>query len=439
MADKKKLLLMISLQVTTFLSLLFQQYGLIILWKINELNRSYQLVSLLQRKRCYFLQKLKISQQRKLARRKRRCWVTSGKTDQWWQNMIGGIVPEDQWIKNFRMTHEKFYELVEELRPYISPEQSSPNYRALTADKKVAVTLYYLKDTGSLGMTANTFGIAICTVSSVIFQVCKAISTVLGPRYLKLPQHESEMRHKVSEFEAKFGMVQAFGCIDGTHIPIKRPVKDPQDYFCYKGFYSLNVQAVCDYRGVFMDVECRWPGSVHDAKVFANSSLNYKLREKKIPATFQTVMPGCDKTPNYLIGDPAYPLTPYCMKEYETCQKNEQVVFNGLLRAARNPIECSFGRLKARWSILTRKMDLKLESIPTVVYSCFVLHNYCEKNKIYVDECHVRKQVELSIQNEINHRNIPDPVYSCNAGEGEVVRRVLTENIRDNLPDALLD
>ena len=329
MANKQNLLFMTSLQISMFLLLIFQQYYFLIIWKINEINRNAQLFYFLQRKRRYVLQKLKIARRRRLARRigKRRCWVTSGRTDQWWQNMISGIAPEDRWIKNFRMTREKFYELVEELRPYISPDQSTPNYRALTTDKKVAVTLYYLKDTGSLAMTANTFGIAIYTASSVILQVCTAISAVLGPKYLKLPQDISEMREKVSEFEAKFGMVQAFGCIYGTHIPIKRPIKTPQDYFCYKGFYSLNVQAVCDYRGMFMDVECRWPGSVHDAKVFANSSLSHKLREKKIPETFQAVIPGCDKIPNYLIGDPAYPLTLYYMKEYETCEQNEQVVY----------------------------------------------------------------------------------------------------------------
>jgi hypothetical protein len=118
--------------------------------------------------------------------------------------------------------------------------------------------------------------------------------------------------------------------------------------------------------------------------MFANSSVNCKLRDEQLPKTFQTIIPGSDKIPNYLIGDPAYPLTPYCMKEYETCNKNAQVVFNELLRSARNPIECAFGRLKARWSILTRSIDLKLESIPTVVYSCFVLHNYCEQNKLMI-------------------------------------------------------
>ena len=64
------------------------------------------------------------------------------------------------------------------------------------------------------------------------------------------------MIQKAAEFESKFGMAQAFGCIDGTHVPLLRPFENSQDYYCYKSFFSLNIQAVCDYRGYFMDVEC---------------------------------------------------------------------------------------------------------------------------------------------------------------------------------------
>ena len=322
---------------------------------------------------------------------------------------------------------EDFTKLLVEIKPYISPNPLSPNYRALTSEKKLAITLYYLKDTGSLGMTANSFGVAICTTSLVISDVCNAICKHMGHKYLHLPRTLDEMRETVSEFETKFGVTQAFGCIDGTHIPIQCPVENSQDYFSYKQYYSLSVQAVCDYRGYFMDVECMWPGSVHDAKVFANSNINHKLRSTKLPTIYQ-IIHGV-KIPNYLIGDPAYPLTPFCIKEYESCASNEQVIFNCMLRSARNPIECAFGRLKARWGILTRKIDLKLTTVPSVIYACFVLHNFCEKNKSYIDKDSVKYQIDLIKTNENEFKNIPDPVYSVDEGEGQVVRRTLTNLI----------
>ena len=78
-------------------------------------------------------------------------------------------------------------------------------------------------------------------------------------------------------------------------------------------------------------------------------------------------------------------------------------------------------------------MDLKIETIPIVVYACFVLHNFCEKNNSYIDEDLVHHQMNIIRQNEAQHRNIPDPVYSVNDGEGDVVRRILTILIQKNM------
>ena len=87
--------------------------------------------------------------------------------------MMLAVAPlEDLWKKDFRLSRAKFYEICNELRLYISPNILSPNYRALLVEKKVAAVLYFLKDTGSMTMTGNTFWIHQCTLSKVVKEVC---------------------------------------------------------------------------------------------------------------------------------------------------------------------------------------------------------------------------------------------------------------------------
>lgn len=137
--------------------------------------------------------------------------------------------------------------LANELHPHIEPRRSPRGHDVLTVEKQLALTLYFLKDQGSLSITANTFGVAVNTVSAVVRKVCATITRVMGQHYIKLPQNDREMVELITGMENKYGFPQVFGCIDGTHVAIKQPTEHPHDYFSYKEKYTVNIQAVCDW------------------------------------------------------------------------------------------------------------------------------------------------------------------------------------------------
>ena len=381
-----------------------------------------QLVELLHEKNQALIRYKKL-RSRFIRRSKRIRWKNGGRTELWWCNAFRGAMPAEEWHSNFRMSREDFMMLEGRLRPYLRPNHGSFRVDTMTSFKKLAMTPFYLQDQGSLRMTSNAFGVAKSTASVTIRKVCNALVKVMGPELIKFPTTEADLKELISNFESKFDFPMVIGCVDGTHIPIKQPQENAGEYFCYKMKYSLNVHAICDHRGHFIDVDCSWPGSVHDAKVFANTRINHILREKQLPDVNQEPNGDGFCVPPVLIGDPAYPLLPNVLKEFETCHSDEEVIFNIKLRTVRNQIECAFGRLKARWRILNRPMDLSIEHIPTVVYACFILHNYCELRKCNLGNDRAMEEVSF----EKNHQNCShhtgrNRLNSYDSERGKIVR-----------------
>ena len=68
------------------------------------------------------------------------------------------------------------------------------------------------------------------------------------------------------------------------------------------------------------------------------------LKRQDIPSCSREIVDGHDRLSVCLLGDPAYPLQPYLMKEYPNGGRNiDEKFFSHRLSSARMVIECAFG------------------------------------------------------------------------------------------------
>lgn len=310
--------------------------------------------------------------------RERSLWVKERSSD-WWERIVSSFT-QQEWVENFRMSQETFSHLCSLLRPYVS-RQDTRMRKAVSVEKRVAITLWRLATNGDYRSIGHLFGVSKRSVCIIVKEVCSAIVETLLHLYVRIPSGD-EVEEVVNGFETKWGFPQCAGAVDGTHIPIVAPDEYPTDYYNRKGFHSIIMQAVADYRYRFIDICIGWPGRVHDARVFANSTLYTKGEHGLLLPTRPRIINGVE-VPLLLLGDPAYPLLPWLLKPFSDNGRlsEEQVSFNYRLSRARMVIENAFGRLKGRWRCLLKRNDMSINHMPDCIASCVVLHNICEIHK----------------------------------------------------------
>ena len=95
---------------------------------------------------------------------------------------------------------------------------------------------------------------------------------------MKIPKSPEEVEHFTSLFLETHGFPKCLGATDGTHNEVIEPRYHYPDYINRKGYTSINVQGAYDYKYCFV----KWPGSVHDAGIFLNFSLNKILKDGSV-------------------------------------------------------------------------------------------------------------------------------------------------------------
>ena len=298
----------------------------------------------------------------------------------WWEQIVNISFTAHDWVTNFLVSHETFLYLCDRLQ--IAIERSDTIMRkAITTEKRVGMTLYFLATGADFRTIGHLFGVSKSSVCIVTKSVCAAIVRYLLPEYIQIPTGNS-LKEIVLSFKNDMSFPQCAGAIDGTHIPIISPKVCQADYYNRKGWHSIILQGTVNNLGHFMDIYVGWPGRVHDARVFVNSSIFRKGEDKKLLPNWTEVIAETD-VPLVLLGDPAYPLLPWLMKAFPDNGhlSAEQKLFNYRLSKARVIVEHSYGKLKGRWRCLLKRLDVDIHDVPEVVAACCVLHNVCEIHK----------------------------------------------------------
>lgn len=143
---------------------------------------------------------------------------------------------------------------------------------------------------------------------------------------------------------------------------VRPKTSDCAHYYCRKGFYCVNVQAICDAQRRFVWCSILAAGGTHDSTAFALSALSENLG---------------NLGEYYLVGDAAYPcgdnmITPYKGRALSA----RKDTFNFFQSSARINIECAFGIVIKRFPIFRRPLEMSHFRVAVIVRAAFGLHNF---------------------------------------------------------------
>ncbi|XP_044259845.1 putative nuclease HARBI1 [Tribolium madens] len=252
---------------------------------------------------------------------------------------------DKEFIKRFRLSKNGVRFVLDRISEEIAHPTQSGTY---------VVTLRFYATGSFLQVVANFSGIG--------HRVSWAIAR-LETIFIKLPNTNQEMQCNSKEFYNTARFPKCIGALDCTHIKIMSPGGDQAEIFRNrKGFFSMNVQAICDTHAKIQDIVCRWPGSAHDSTIFNNSSIRQKFENRDFE--------------NYvLVGDSGYAVRPFLITPLGATATRAENLFNECQIRTRNPIERCFGIWKRRFPALAFGIRLQRHKVEAIVVATAVLHN----------------------------------------------------------------
>ena len=309
------------------------------------------------------------------------------------------IFDDEELQARYRFSRQGIMKITDVIAPDIEhPTKRNcallPYQQVLIARQYYATGTFHLVAGDPLQVTQPTACRAIHRVTNGL---CRKIKD-----FVKFPDENSLPRIKDGFFNIR-GFPGVIGCVDGTHIWIIGPHENEKDYVNRKGYYSINVQVICDHRGRIINIVAKWPGSTHDSRILRSSHIWDIMEGGRIH--------GC------ILGDSGYPCRNWLMTPILHTLTAQERCYNSAHKGTRVLVEQTIGRWKRRFHLLHLQSRMKNpESTCRVIAATAVLHNLAlERNEPLGPDIAA---------------GMPQPDYELYNGElnGQRARTMLIEN-----------
>uniref|UniRef100_A0A182R593 DDE Tnp4 domain-containing protein n=1 Tax=Anopheles funestus TaxID=62324 RepID=A0A182R593_ANOFN len=185
------------------------------------------------------------------------------------------------------------------------------------------------------------------TIGGIVYEICEAIWNTMKDEFIPFPTTAALRVEK--EFFEKWKFPNCIGAVDGKHVRHKAPAKSGTQYYNYKKYFSVHLQAVDDAKCKFITVDVGEYGSRSDSGVFNSSTLTYAFKPFK-----------------YLCSKTSFGY--YNQRTSQNSADAAKLRFNESLSIARRCVECAFGILVAKWRCLKTELQVTPDHVTTIIH-----------------------------------------------------------------------
>lgn len=295
-----------------------------------------------------------------------------------------------EFNERFRMSSIKMESLLQDIGPRL--RRATRRSEALTERMVLCAALHWLGNGGQYHGIGDMHGISKASVCRALHVVVEAINDL---KFAEVVNWPNDIDDVILRFSRIAHMPLVIGCIDGTLIKIDAPRENEQQYVDRHGDHSINVMAVCGPDFKFYYVSARWPGSVHDARVYRNSTLHQRFEAgwRPLPDVI-------------LLADSGYPLKEWMIPPTDLNLNDPAVMrFNRAHKSTRRVVENSFGILKEKFPCLNY---LRVNPVFAceIIKCCFTVCNIARTDD---DAEQVLQYQGVGVEDELAREDDPNP------------------------------